>query len=127
MGTRADFYVKEERELKQEDWLGSIAWDGYPSGIPNSIKKAKTVKAYIKAVREFLLGRDDATFPTNGWPWPWETSATTDLTYIFFKKSRKVSWRWFDKKTKFPDMTNIKNLAMGDRSGLIVVTAQGVI
>lgn len=42
MGTRADFYIEVGNELKPKDWLGSIAWDGYPKGIPASIKKAKT-------------------------------------------------------------------------------------
>lgn len=34
MGTRADFYVKRTDHLL---WLGSIAWDGYPDGIDESV------------------------------------------------------------------------------------------
>jgi hypothetical protein len=30
MGTRADFYIGRGTEA---EWLGSVAWDGYPGGV----------------------------------------------------------------------------------------------
>lgn len=30
MGTRADFYVRQDNQMK---WLGSKGYDGYPDGI----------------------------------------------------------------------------------------------
>jgi hypothetical protein len=39
MGTRADFYVGRGG---QAEWLGSIAWDGYPSGIDKWVFSVST-------------------------------------------------------------------------------------
>jgi integrase len=36
--------------------------------------KARDRRAFRKAVKEFFAGRDDATLPEQGWPWPWEDS-----------------------------------------------------
>ena len=120
MGTRADFYLKTERHyLKQSDWLGSIAWDGYPEGIPDDLKKAKTPREFVDALLRFSKNRDDWTSTDLGWPWPWETSALTDYAYIFYKN--KVHIKCFDKKVKWPDMSKIQNTTLGTRSGLIVM------
>ena len=116
MGTRADFYIRREsKPLEPSDWVGSIAWDGYPGGIPKTVLKAKTTAAFRRALRE-LQQRDDWTSPKEGWPWPWETSATTDYVYVF--SNGKVSYR----ETKYPDMSGIKSVTFGPRSGLIMVT-----
>lgn len=82
MGTRADFYVG--RGLDAE-WLGSIAWDGYPGGIDDQILHVEDEGAYRRLVKQFLQDRDsgDGTFPEMGWPWPWENSKTTDYAYAF--------------------------------------------
>jgi hypothetical protein len=40
MGTRADFYIAIEGETPHLEWLGSIAFDGYPEGIPPSVWRA---------------------------------------------------------------------------------------
>ena len=37
MGTRADFYIGRGATA---EWIGSIAWDGYPDGIPAPILEA---------------------------------------------------------------------------------------
>lgn len=81
MGTRADFYVGKG---KSAEWLGSIAWDGYRSGVAGYILKAKTEANYRKAVEVFLKPRDDKRFPKDGWPWPWNDSGTSDCSYWFF-------------------------------------------
>ena len=78
MGTRADFYVGRGLGAK---WLGSIAWDGYE--VSDEILKAKTEADFNTALAAFLGGRGDATYPKNGWPWPWEDSNTTDYSYAF--------------------------------------------
>jgi hypothetical protein len=93
MGTRADFYVGRGPNA---EWLGSIAWDGYPqrwlkrgmrndAGVPLAISNAKTEVEYREAVKHFLARRDDKTLPAQGWPWPWETSSTTDYAYAFIQ------------------------------------------
>jgi hypothetical protein len=132
LGTRADFYVG--RGLDAE-WLGSIAWDGYE--IPDSIRRAKERGAYRKAVKRFLEGRDDATFPKDGWPWPWEDSATTDYAYAFdgvrtygsvfggpwWSAKREPQDEPKGKKAIFPNMKGKMNVQFGGkRSGMLVVT-----
>lgn len=79
MGTRADFYVGYGPEA---EWLGSIAWDGYPDGIDAAVLSAQTPDAFRAAVASMCADRDDFTAPDQGWPWPWENSATTDFAYM---------------------------------------------
>lgn len=89
MGTRADFYVGRG---EQAEWLGSIAYDGYPDGVldlsVSGDSKYLPVVAYSEtgwrvAVAEFLAPRDDATEVDQGWPWPWDDSQTTDYAYAW--------------------------------------------
>ena len=124
MGTRADFYIKSKKLLQQGDWIGSIAWDGYPSAIPINIKKAKTELDFRMAIKRFFKKRDDVTLPKDGWPWPWNDSGTTDYTYTFNIKTKKVTWKSFDHNTKFPDMTSIKNVQKGNKSGLMIFSVK---
>lgn len=134
MGTRADFYVGRGVDA---EWLGSIAWDGYPDGISDVVLKATTVADYRAAVAQFFSARKDVTLPEQGWPWPWNDSRTTDFAYAFAGEKVHGSCfgsAWFDplkesegptnehKKTAvFPDMTARLNVTLGPRSGLIVV------
>jgi hypothetical protein len=143
MGTRADFYVGNGKEAK---WIGSIAWDGYPDAIANDVLNAKSDAAFVDALGAFLSARNDATFPENGWPWPWNDSATTDFAYAFFAGGVKASCFggfWFDPghsatikddeereqyeengigiKPDFPDMSSVASLTLGNRSGLIII------
>ena len=143
MGTRADFYVG--KGLKAE-WLGSIAWDGYPEGIPTTIASSRTEKGYRDAVISFLDERDDATKPEQGWPWPWKTSHTTDCAYTFTDDEVWCTWFgrpwrtihevlqhiddedwngvWSEesKTAEFPDMSDRQKVTMGARSGLIILS-----
>jgi hypothetical protein len=105
MGTRADFYVGRGETA---EWVGSIAWDGYPEGImPHAAEKkrawvdgplmpaaakwpvgahlfdATTEQEFRERVARFFEYREDVTLPENGWPWPWENSQTTDYAYAF--------------------------------------------
>lgn len=145
MGTRADFYIGRGEAA---EWLGSIAWDGYREGIPAYVLAKTDEKSFRKAVKRFLNGRDDATLPENGWPWPWEDSNTTDCSYSLFDGAVYESvgyqpmhwWKISDGEvpvdeneeriTKglevcvFPNMKNRMNVTMGARSGLVVIGAK---
>lgn len=80
MGTRADFYI--EKKDKSLEWLGSISFDGYEI---DNVEGSKTPRQYKSRLKSFLKNRDDATFPEQGWPWPWDNSKLTDEIYIFAK------------------------------------------
>ena len=144
MGTRADFYVGKGKEA---EWLGSIAWDGDEVG--NQILECTSSEAFRHAVQCFLESRDDATFPKNGWPWPWDDSKLTDRSYWHFdgrtfedvgyenhyyvqrsearpdEDNDETAYQaWLDthEEIDFPDMSAKKNVTFGERSGLIMVS-----
>ena len=79
MGTRADFYVG--RGAKAE-WIGSIAWDGYPDGHPSRVIELKDEDAFRDEVNS-ILEDENGRKPEGGWPWPWDNSNTTDYSYAF--------------------------------------------
>jgi hypothetical protein len=134
MGTRADFYIG--RGLESE-WIGSIAWDGYPEGIDDAVKAATTPDDFRSALNEFFKDRTDVTLPEHGWPWPWGDSRTTDYAYAIDDGKVWASCfghRWFiatgpapdddmddGKVAEFPNMEDRKNVATGDRSGTIII------
>lgn len=138
MGTRADYYVGRGQDAK---WLCSTAWDGYPDGIDDAVLKATTEDEFIKALSAFAEPRDDVTKPDQGWPWPWETSHTTDYAYAFDGGQVWVSCsgdEWHPVQgygelsdddlealgempaDAFPDMSDIKNVTFGARSGILL-------
>lgn len=152
MGTRADFYVGKG---KTAEWIGSIAWDGYREGIDAQILGCQSEAAFRHAVAEFIAGREDGTKPEDGWPWPWDTSATTDCHYWFFdgrcwagrsrysvpgevyvpadepepdfsdldaaeEEALYAKWQAGRDEVEFPDMSALKKVTMGKRSGLMV-------
>lgn len=141
MGTRADFYTADA-DGANLDWLGSIAWDGYPDGIDEAVMGAKTADDFRAALATFFADRNDVTLPEQGWPWPWDDSRTTDYGYVLIE-GRGVFFECFgggaclatdpsdeDGKRKpvdgvsftYPNMADRKNVARGsDRSGLIIV------
>ena len=137
MGTRADFYIGTGRTT---EWMGSIAWDGYPDGIDRAVLEARDREEYKMQLGSFLSGRDDVTLPRDGWPWPWEDSGLTDYAYAFdgervlcscFGSPWQVATEFkgvednedFD-KVEFPNMADIQKVVLGKRSGLIVVSAR---
>lgn len=133
MGTRADFYVGRGVDA---EWLGSIAWDGYKDGIPAELLSLTDEAAYREAVAAFITGRKDGTTPEMGWPWPWDTSHTTDCCYTFdggvvicgswgcwyTDASRADDEEYEGQPAEFPNMADRKKVALGNRSGMIVVT-----
>ncbi len=138
MGTRADFYVGRDQNA---EWLGSVAWDGYPSGIEEDTKALEaTQEAEFRAlVAELLAKREDATLPERGWPWPWNDSATTDYAYAFDADRVYGSCfgaPWFVTSQgepeegeerdlfgvpDFPDMSARKNVRLDEGSGIIII------
>lgn len=134
MGTRADFYVGRGEKA---EWLGSIAWDGYPEGNPQPALGVSSEREYRDAVEAVLTKcADHATRAADGWPWPWEDSRTTDYAYAFDGDRVWVSpfgHEWFDARTPapqedtpktavFPDMTARARPVLGKRSGTIVIS-----
>ena len=132
MGTRADFYVGRGDDMQ---WIGSIAWDGYPDGIKSEILTTANEDEFRAEVLAFIASRDDGTKPEMGWPWPWNTSSTTDYAYAFdggevFASCFGSPW-WLAANEQpeegegsapnFPDMQSIKRTDYGDRSGVIFV------
>lgn len=137
MGTRADFYVGNDPETME--WLGSIAWDGYPSGHGKDVL-AETEEDFRAKVAAKIETEDSGTTPEMGWPWPWDDSATTDYAYAFVDGQVLASdfgrsWFVVDPAAenfgeredtvmggaKFPDMSDIKAVTFGDRSGVILL------
>ena len=135
MGTRADFYVGKGESA---EWIGSIAWDGYPDGIDRHVFAVVIEAQYREAITEFFTTCDSATLPDKGWPWPWTDSRTTDYAYAFDDGRVWASCfgrAWFDplkppedhcsgaKTESFPDMTSRTRVTLGPRSGVIVLSS----
>lgn len=137
MGTRADFYVGRGENA---EWLGSIAFDGYPDGIDKQVLGCQSFEAFRHAVNDFLAASEYKTLPEQGWPWPWETSATTDFAYAFDSGMVYASCfggPWFEcttpdadapeddvttPKAVFPDMSKAKQREkFGPHSGLLII------
>lgn len=143
MGTRADFY---DGKGTGAEWLGSIAWDGYPSVLDEMVMLAKDSVGWREKVSALLAARDDATVPCQGWPWPWDNSGTTDYAYAFENGKVWIScfgsaWHdesfqdWDEEKeqeieppgppAEFPDMSGSKHSAPAGskRSGVMMISA----
>ena len=140
MGTRADFYIGRG---KSAEWIGSIAWDGYPDGrdiqrLITGSQLTRSLGSDFRATVNTVMGkRDDFTRPEEGWPWPWGTSHTTDYAYAWDKGEIWCScfgheWQRLEDwdgdaedekmpKDAFPDMSDIKSVTLGKKSGVIVM------
>lgn len=133
MGTRADFYVGRG---KSAEWLGSIAWDGYPGGEASKLFDKTTEDEFRAALANFAAGRDDWSSPAHGWPWPWDDSRMTDYAYAFddgkvlasrFGRSWQIASKYDRDRNGteievFPNMSERKNVTFGPRSGVIVIS-----
>lgn len=135
MGTRADFYVG----IDKPEWIGSIAWDGYPTGLDDVMRGFfdGMERARFDKMVEKLAKREDWTPASDGWPWPWDDSSTTDYAYAWHDDKLWIlgmveddAWvTWDGEKRKFTEhhgalpKFNDKNVKLGGPgSGLIVVT-----
>lgn len=140
MGTRADFYVGRGENA---EWLGSVAYDGYPSGFWKKPYPIEWTEGEWRAwVAKLMAERDDATTPDMGWPWPWEDSRTTDYAYAFDADTVWASpfgRSWLPlhveaehdedespraKDAVFPNMKNQQNVTFGARSGVLIIGAK---
>jgi hypothetical protein len=135
MSTRADFYVGRGEIA---EWLGSIAFDGYPGGNPKILFASVDENNYRERVGSLAQSCSSHwTSPEDGWPWPWETSRTTDYAYAFddgqvWYSCFGRSWQTdpesdlsheSSEEVPFPDMTDRMNVQLfGPRSGLLVLT-----
>ena len=129
MGTRADYYIGKGESA---EWLGSTALDGYPDGKPVGIVAAKTEEEFRSAVAA-LSGESDWSGPSDGWPWPWDDSCTTDFAYGWSDGAVWVArfgrpWAGGDDyddnapEMPFPDMSKRKNVQLGNkRSGMLLI------
>jgi hypothetical protein len=137
MGTRADFYVGRGA---QAEWLGSVAYDGYPDGPPEPILSATSADDFRERVRAVVTSGDDGTLPEQGWPWPWDTSSNTDYAYAYDAGRVWISCfgcAWVlteddlesaaDKVAVFPDMSARKAVAApgSSMSGAMAFVVKG--
>ena len=144
MGTRADFYVGPGDAM---EWIGSVAWDGYPDGFPITIMKASSPELFKAAVGRELASRDDSTAPDKGWPWPWKDSGTSDYGYwhngkeVLFEAqgywvrvvdhgpywecanedAAEARKKFSQGPCKWPDMSGKQRVTLGPRSGIILM------
>lgn len=118
MGTRADFYIGTGRKA---EWLGSVAWDGdeWEDDLNCPLRQATTEQQFRDAVAEIAKVRTCWTSPSQGWPWPWDSSRSTDCVYAFTRGSVQV----FRFRGVWPNMRSRRRLTTGERSGLMVFRA----
>lgn len=113
MPSRADFYVGRGAEA---EWLGSLAWDAYPKGLPDEIREATDEQVFRGHVETLLAGRGDSTTPEEGWPWVWDDSRKTEYSYAFDPKKGKAfascyGSSWWQLARPEPDRTTLKRKA----------------
>ena len=87
MGTRAQFFIGNPSDVSTRQWLGCVAWDGYPDGdCGEALLGASTLNDFVAGVEKIAAKRDDFTNPTErSFPFPWKDDLyLTDVTYAFF-------------------------------------------
>ena len=95
MGTRAQFFFGNPQDLNARQWLGCVAWDGYPDGdIGDAFRNVKTSKGFRAAIARIAKRRDDFCDPArHGFPFPWTGNLfLTDCTYAFFDGAVQFTW-----------------------------------
>lgn len=93
MGTRAAFWKGDPRNLEDREWLGCIAFDGYPDGDKvGDVLAAKSLEEFLAAVQALANTEDDFSHPSGGWPFPWSDDVfLTDFTYAWFDNAVQAS------------------------------------
>lgn len=135
MSTKADFYIRKNKEMK---WLGSIHSEGHPNNIPSIIKNSRNIVDYIDNVQKFLKNKNDGVLGFEGafWPWPWKNSSKTEYSYTFDNgyfyishqggpwcrthEIKGIEYPSIPKISFFPDMSKIKMPIIAKNSGLIL-------
>jgi hypothetical protein len=86
MGTRADFWKGSRAEPV---YIGSIAWDGYPSGVFGAKQMQSTftdAEDWLAKVEAYVGKRDDGSLVSRGnkYPFPWaDGPVLTDYHYVY--------------------------------------------
>lgn len=97
MGTRACFFVGHPCDLHPRKWLGTIAFDGYPSAIRQFVKDpACSAEAFERLVVAEIERRQDGYAATAeadpDFPFPWhEDLFLTDYVYAWFDGQVQVT------------------------------------
>lgn len=84
MGTRASFWIGDARNIQDREYMGCIAFDGYPEGLPGieNITTADRFREFVGA----LSKRGDFSSATEAFPFPWPDDLfLTDETYSFME------------------------------------------
>lgn len=112
MGTYADFYIGTKPETME--YLGSLFWDGYPDNdeIKALFKQCTTKKTYRNEVIKFIGEQEGALADSGGWPFPWNSSETSDWAYTWTKDGIKCSaenrwtdyWAWIAHEEKVAEL-----------------------
>ena len=83
MGTRAAFFIGDFRDVEKREWLGCIAWDGYPEGLPEMCG-AKSEDDFREIISKYQDDRDDFAKSDGPFPFPWNDDlCLTDETYCW--------------------------------------------
>ena len=88
MGTRAQFFIGHPSNLAEREWLGCVAFDGYPDGdIGDAFDGVSDIASFRAAVDKIALARTDFCDPaTMSFPFPWRYDLyLTDCTYAWFE------------------------------------------
>lgn len=93
MGTRAQFFIGDPMDITSREWLGTIAWDGYPDGECEGLVGCKNQRAFKNFIRYTLAKRDDFCDPKKrGFPFPWVNNLfLTDWTYTWWDGRVQIS------------------------------------
>ena len=85
MGTRAQFFIGDPCDIEKREWLGCVAFDGYPAGDLKSLAKCKTEADFRNTLAKISAERYDFTDPVkHDFPFPWKDDLfLTDCTYFF--------------------------------------------
>ena len=98
MGTRAQFFINDPQDKNKREWLGCVAWDGYPDGdIGEVLDWALSEEQFRERVAEIKQKRDDFCDPEKmDFPFPWKDDLfLTDCTYYWDDESNEVKFTYY--------------------------------
>lgn len=87
MGTRAQFFIGNPIDVENREYLGCIAWDGYPNGdCGDALRGCTSLEAFREGIAQIAKERDDfGDAKDRAWPFPWKDDLfLTDVTFAFF-------------------------------------------
>jgi hypothetical protein len=92
MGTRASFFIGDPQDIENREWLGCIAFDGFPEDDCAVLSQATSPERFAELVST-LAARDDFCDPAkHGFPFPWTDDLfLTDYTYAYFDGEARLT------------------------------------